>query len=1312
MSFTLKDYTDYNSIIQSSAENRIFKYSLSDINAIKSVDAFTNFGLNTNDIVECHLYDMNGELLQSSQKSVGYTLSEINKDLKNRPTIVINPNIDLANFEIGSGNYKIVYNFLRNLIGSYEGKKLIIKDISPDRTELRVLSSDTEDKEFNDKIIEFASFNKNFLVYWPELYINFSFNELFPIVNWQIDTITTTEYPFSLILKLYKPLPELYKEKNFFWITEVVSDSVVETINYNANEPIAPSNTFVLRGPNYNIDIYKKIGRETEYKSWDDMLGTNSYSSQQLIDAYLSSSISGMKLNIDYSDYSNFIHFSSAANRLENFKYKLELIEYYDNRLATLSSLSGSVSSSITVLNEMSSSIKKRDSITSGLDDFEKYMYYESGSNYSSSFGYIYDKTWPKTTSTKPYIISSTSSSIAIDWFESEYVSASEYDNTNRDRLIETIPFHIRDDEDNSGYILFIDMLAQHFDILWAYIKNISEIYNKDNKLTQGIPKDLIYHIVESLGWKLDEGNTIENLWEYLLSLDDSGNYMTGSNGLEIITPENRMKEYWKRIFNNLPFLLKTKGTRRGISALLTSYGIPRSILRIKEYGGTAYSDSSYIIDKFIYALDFKGNQYLETDWKDFNSVKPDTVQFRFRTVDGAVFNTSSYSATTQSLVSVESASNAQWAITLEQSSSVWGFLKFSLSGSNGYESMTTPVIPVFDNNFYGVMLNRETSSAVGAITQSYNLYVKKYYQGRMTHFVSSSLIVSESTENDAYNTDGTLYIGNTVTLGTDSYSNLTGSLHEFRLWRNELSESAFDAYVQAPVSYFGNTETSSFTDLLVRYSLHETQSHFSASAASMSIYDYNPSQYAINYASASGFPSESYYSPLREEYYMRVPKYWGNKLNSDKIRIETNELNKNLSSKLRVEKITSDSHTIDSQKIGVNLSPIDIINDDIYSQLGDFEFDNYIGNPQDQYNRSYIALDELRNHYFKKYPKSNDYEQYFNYIKTVDKSLFKQIRKMLPARSNAIVGMSFEPNFLNRSKYNWRKMQIESSSLSDTISYAVTTKYDNPDYEANGIPLYSNFETSVSDLNMIETLDIGAITTADYSLYQDIIDVTQTQRLQGVYAGVMEWIDNPRPSIRRSELVEYGKFSLQFNFTSSTDESDIASTYAIFNSPESLNEVSGVFINAVDINSKNQKIFIETLGTLPTNVTTLMRLYKIPSGKLNKVKGDIITNFRVDNATYVSGSTNYISASCVYLSGDKNPYVDNDIVEIEIVRRKLVESFIQDYSDIRKNGLYKGSLQTEFTTLDGKPPVEIFESNPNKMKVQRTDSTGNIKIE
>ena len=66
----------------------------------------------------------------------------------------------------------------------------------------------------------------------------------------------------------------------------------------------------------------------------------------------------------------------------------------------------------------------------------------------------------------------------------------------------------------------------------------------------------------------------------------------------------------YKRIYHNIPYLLKSKGTIAGLRALITSYGIPDTILKISEFGG---KDKVNANDYDLYFNDF--NQNLEEDY-------------------------------------------------------------------------------------------------------------------------------------------------------------------------------------------------------------------------------------------------------------------------------------------------------------------------------------------------------------------------------------------------------------------------------------------------------------------------------------------------------------------------------------------------------------------------------------------------------------------------------------------------------------------------------------------------------------------------
>jgi hypothetical protein len=75
----------------------------------------------------------------------------------------------------------------------------------------------------------------------------------------------------------------------------------------------------------------------------------------------------------------------------------------------------------------------------------------------------------------------------------------------------------------------------------------------------------------------------------------------------DIVPLDDVNKRLYKRIYHNIPYLLKTKGTIAGIRALITSYGIPDTILRISEFGGKDRNESQdYDLkqDVFNYAFD------------------------------------------------------------------------------------------------------------------------------------------------------------------------------------------------------------------------------------------------------------------------------------------------------------------------------------------------------------------------------------------------------------------------------------------------------------------------------------------------------------------------------------------------------------------------------------------------------------------------------------------------------------------------------------------------------------------------------------
>ena len=80
------------------------------------------------------------------------------------------------------------------------------------------------------------------------------------------------------------------------------------------------------------------------------------------------------------------------------------------------------------------------------------------------------------------------------------------------------------------------------------------------------------------------------------------------------------------------------------------------------------------------------------------------------------------------------------------------------------------------------------------------------------------------------------------------------------------------------------------------------------------------------------------------------------------------------LSPDVRNEVSSQDFAPIDSNRLGVYFSPVDVVNEDIIYSIADLSFDNLIGDPRDEFEYSYRGLSQLQREYFKRYSKSNNF--------------------------------------------------------------------------------------------------------------------------------------------------------------------------------------------------------------------------------------------------------------------------------------------------------------------------------------------------
>jgi hypothetical protein len=553
----------------------VAKLSEKDLPLIQRLELNTAFTPSGNRL-DVFFYALDGRFLSSTIDSKSYSVIRGgSKEGDVIEDITLNPQKDSIDAGYVNGDVNILYNFVNNLLSEKNAQpKLFIESISSDRREIRALTNDVSTRRLAG-FIDNAKARLNDSKYFEDFRLNFGKNNLPIVINLGRVAFRDTQ---AIIIKLYEPLPPSLGVKDTFLLEELIGDSVLYQVETEITGTIDGTSKR-LRGPNYDIELVEENNNPTGFLNYDELFSypvTNSY-----YEVYSLFNEKGAQISLDHTNFSEFIHFSSAEERLRNFYYKASLLENYRNKVDARNSYTGSLDEQIS-------------GIINNFDHYDRYLYYETGSS-----------AWPKSSSSRPYTLFSTGSSQVTSWYTEQINSASLYDSQNGNRLINSIPSFIREDENNAAYSLFVDMVAQHFDNLWIYSKAVSSKYDTDNRLDFGISKDLVRDAIENFGISLYNNNeALQNLFsaftgeaydsgsEVITSLitavEGSGS-LSGSAGnlhLQPVPKSSYQKEIYKRIYHNLPLLTKSKGTERGLRALINSFGIPPDILKIKTFGG------------------------------------------------------------------------------------------------------------------------------------------------------------------------------------------------------------------------------------------------------------------------------------------------------------------------------------------------------------------------------------------------------------------------------------------------------------------------------------------------------------------------------------------------------------------------------------------------------------------------------------------------------------------------------------------------------------------------------------------------------
>lgn len=537
--------------------------------------------------------------------------------------------------------YSARYNFFREKLGSPDGNKAYLQEISNDRRSIRVRA---DDNAFQPTFESF--FGNAFGQRETKLVVNFGNNQYTHILNWDRvfevdDNGNSTGTITAVIIRLQRPLQDSIGVGDEFWVDREFSFPYFD--QFSLFRELEPEDVNVLGPPDFSVDVNEDSGSETGFESLDDLL---SETSEEFAESAFGAG-ERVKLNVDYTEFSNFIHFSSAEERILNFRFKLRVLQDIQEEINELRVQGDTTGRSETLR-------RRADELIGSFDDYEQWLFETDD-----------PEAYPKTDSNSLVELGSVE---AQDWFERKLQEARDFDESNDAALRKQIPRFVREDDRNDKFVLFVDMVAQWFDVNWLYIEHFEFFTDRTENIfmPESLSRELSQVVGESFGFEMYNGLDAEELFDEVFDTDkvnrlfgedfptadddDAGltpkesllnSTGNGSGQLEPadvvksrgevienmdgitkldLTRFQAQQQIWRRLLNTIIHKFKSKGTERSINALLSVFGIPRNSFVIREFGGVPDDpnqtlDATSEIKDSTAALEFFSEQFLEIQW-------------------------------------------------------------------------------------------------------------------------------------------------------------------------------------------------------------------------------------------------------------------------------------------------------------------------------------------------------------------------------------------------------------------------------------------------------------------------------------------------------------------------------------------------------------------------------------------------------------------------------------------------------------------------------------------------------------------------
>lgn len=567
--------------------------------------------------------------------------------------------------------------------------------------------------------------------------------------------------------------------------------------------------------------------------------------------------------------------------------------------------------------------------------------------------------------------------------------NAIEYDKYNYNSLYRTIPSWMIEEEqkdDTRHMENFMQVIAIYFDELLNKSKEIKNY--KNIKYTNNNEEVLPFYnkILSSTGFDVTDILKNSQISEILLNKTDVN-----------VSDEDlgRIKNIiYQNIYNNLIFILKSKGTEKSIKNFLRAFGVNDNIIKINLYGDNVeykLKDTYNSTSVYKTILSLSGTQCIKQNNYISSSVLPYTLESMF------IFP------------AIQKNNNANISLFGVNDLKV-NFIKDSLDSKSGIFQLTSSLanINLTSSKIYDVYDNSKWSLAIKANSGSISLYgINVLADQKINEFELTSSVVY-----DFLNINKNIYVGASGSNTTDC------KVLSTKFWNDRLTNDEI-FYHTKDIENYGRTYFSQYSEqsvnhthkdierLLINWTYDTVKTsdvggNFDVSDEKW-FYDDAPTSYTGKQRNYK-YQGIGYNFPLSSSDFI------------ERLQIQTmkQSLPETLNSSDMINTPSEDDNVFygtgkkpEKYYVAFENSMYQIVSDEMLKFAASIaDFNNLIGEPKYKYTSEYDSLNQLRDLFFKNIGNTPSIEKYINLYKWIDSSLALMLEQLRPATARGTIGL------------------------------------------------------------------------------------------------------------------------------------------------------------------------------------------------------------------------------------------------------------------------------------------------------------------